>query len=385
MPDNKQRSRRNLLKAIGSAAAVTSLGACVPTQSGIPDFQRPYSRKPWVAPRISHENVIREVVGHRPFRAAGFVVRSEKLGDKVIVHNYGHGSSGLTLSWGSSALAVRETLGMEHRDVAVIGGGVIGLTSARLLQDAGWNVTIYTRDMARHTVSNVAAGEFGPGGAHDPHVSTDAFKSRLDFAARVSHHAFTNLGGADYGVKWVEMHWPTDSLEEKLRPFDGSFEHLYPYTTVMGPGEHPFPTRYLRSTLTMLIEPAIFLGQVTEDFRHAGGRMVIREFGDKEELLSLAEPVIFNCTGLGSRTLFGDKDLVPVKGQLVFLPPDPEVDYLTIGGGEGDLYMFSRSDVLLLGGFYKLNDSTTHVEPEETVRIIGEHQRLFANFGHTRA
>ena len=100
MSDNKQHSRRNLLKAIGSAAAVTSLGACVPTHSGRPVFQRPYSRNPWVAPRISHENVIREVVGHRPFRPAGFVVRSEKLGDKVIVHNYGHGGAGVTLCWG---------------------------------------------------------------------------------------------------------------------------------------------------------------------------------------------------------------------------------------------------------------------------------------------
>jgi len=89
----------------------------------------------------------------------------------------------------------------------------------------------------------------------------------------------------------------------------------------------------------------------------------------------------FNCTGLGARALFGDEELVPVKGQLIFMPPDPEVDYLTIGGGKGDLYMFSRSDVLLLGGFYKLGDSSTRVEPEETARIIGEHQRLFAGFG----
>ena len=248
-----------MLKTIGTATAAASIGACVPTGVGPSRFQRPYSRNPWVAPRISAENIIREVVGHRPFRPAGFVVRSEKLGEKVVVHNYGHGSSGLTLSWGSSALAVRETTGMEHRDVAVIGGGVLGLTSARLLQDAGWNVTIYTRDMARHTTSNIAAGEFGPGGAHNPAVSDDTFKSRLDFAARISHHAFTNLGGADYGVKWVEMHWPTDSLEDKLRPFDGSFPDLYPHTELFGPGEHPFPTQYLRSTVTMLIEPAIFL------------------------------------------------------------------------------------------------------------------------------
>ncbi|SVD09614.1 uncharacterized protein METZ01_LOCUS362468, partial [marine metagenome] len=147
--DNKLNLRREILKTIGTGAIATSLSAC----AAIPltqKYQRPYSRNPWVAPRISMENVIREVVGHRPFRPGGFVVRSEKLGEKIIVHNYGHGGSGITLSWGSSALAVRETLGMEHHSVAVIGSGVMGLTSARLLQDAGWKVTIYTREMARH-------------------------------------------------------------------------------------------------------------------------------------------------------------------------------------------------------------------------------------------
>jgi len=385
MTKNKQELRRQLLKTIGAGAATASLGACASITAGTSEYPRPYSRNPWVAPRISTENIIRVVVGHRPYRPSGFVVRSEKLGEKIVVHNYGHGSSGLTLSWGSSALAVRETAGMEHRDVAVIGGGVLGLTSARLLQDAGWNVTIYTRDMPRHTTSNISAGEFGPGGAHNPAVSSAAFKSRLDFAARISHHAFTNLGGADYGVRWVEMHWPTDSLEDKLRPFDGGFPDLYPYNELYGPGEHPFPTRYMRSTVTMLIDPATFLNRITEDFYQAAGRFVIRDFGAKEELLSLPEPVIFNCTGLGARALFGDEELVPVKGQLIFMPPDPDVDYLTVGGGQGDLYMFSRSDVLLLGGIYKPGDWSTHPEPEETARIISEHQRLFANFGQSRS
>jgi hypothetical protein len=43
--------------------------------------------------------------------------------------------------------------------------------------------------------------------------------------------------------------------------------------------------------------------------------------------------------------------------------------------------MFPRSDVILLGGMFKLGDYSTHVEPDETTRIVAEHQRLFANFG----
>lgn len=369
--------RRDVLKTLGAGAVTASLGACVSAPSPATRYRRPYSRNPWVAPRISYENRIREVVGHRPYRPGGFVVRSEKLGDKVVVHNYGHGGAGITLSWGSSALAVRETLGMEHRDVAVIGSGVMGLTSARLLQDAGWNVTVYTRDMARHTTSNVAGGEWGPASAHDPEVSSAAFKSQLDFALRIAHHAHTNLGGADYGIYWKELYYLGNSAE---RESEGNYGHLYPFEGTLGPGEHPFSTRYAHHAVTMMIEPATFLRRLTEDVHQARGKFVIRNFADKEELLTLPEPVIFNCTGLGARQLFGDEELTPAKGQLVFMPPDPAVDYLTIGGGQGLCYMFSRTDVVLLGGTFKPGDWSTNPEPAETDRIIREHQQIFAGF-----
>ena len=322
------------------------------------------------------DNVIREIVGHRPYRAPGFVVKSERFDDKVVVHNYGHGGGGITLSWGSSALAVRETLGMEPGQVAVVGGGVMGLTSARLLQDAGWKVTIYTRDVARHTTSNVAGGEWGPFSVHDPAVSSAEFKAQLQFAARVAHHAFTNLGGPDYGVRWTELYRLADSPFEE----DGEFDDLYPFRVNLEPGSHPFPSRYVRHELTMMVEPATFLRRLTEDFYQAGGQFVIRNFEDRDEVLSLSESIIFNCTGLGAAALFGDTELTPAKGQLVYLPPDPDVDYLTIGGGPSNLYMFSRTDAVVLGGTFKLGDYSRNPEPEETRRIVTEHQRIFAGF-----
>src|SRR5687767_3065787 len=66
------------------------------------------------AVQVSAERVIRTVAGLRPYRAAGFVVRREALGDKKLVHNYGHGGAGITLSWGSSRLATQ--LGLPGHD-----------------------------------------------------------------------------------------------------------------------------------------------------------------------------------------------------------------------------------------------------------------------------
>ena len=371
--------RRDLLKAMGAGALAAGLGACAPVQPRSAQYSRPFSRKPLLAPRVSMDNVIRSIVGLRPFRPSGFRVQSEKFDDKVVVHNYGHGGGGITLSWGSSALAVRETLGMEHRDVAVVGGGVMGLTSARLLQDAGWKVTIYTKDVARHSTSNRAGGQWSPASVYDRDVATDAFKSRLNWAARVSHHAQTNLGGADYGIRWMENYFFSD------KPFDEDDRYpeladLYPYSSTLQPNEHPFNAPYARVLVTMMVEPATFLRRLTEDFFQAGGRMEIRNFSDRAEVLALEEPVIFNCTGLGAKALFGDDELTPVKGQLVFLPPDPDVDYLTVYPDPELLYMFSRSDAVVLGGTSKKGDWSLQPEPEETARIVAGHQRLFANF-----
>ena len=371
--------RRTLLTALGAGLVTAALPGCTPsssTRGAIPSYPRPYSRKPWAAPRVSMGAVIRTVVGLRPYRPAGFVVRSEKLDGKTLVHNYGHGGGGISLGWGSSALAVRELRGQQPGDAAVIGSGIMGLTSARLLQDAGWRVTIYTRDMWRHTTSNVAAGEWDPYSVYDSSVADSDFLAQFLWASRIAHHAYTNLTGPKYGIRWLESY----SLSETPRPSDaqpGPLDDLFAYRRELGPGEHPFPTDYARHSVTMQIDPGVLLRQLTEDFQLAGGQFVITTFANPGEVLALKEPAVINCTGLGSRDLFGDTQLTSAKGQLVFLPPDPAVDYMTFGGGRGNLYMFPRSDVLLLGGTFKPGDFSKHPEMDETERIVTEHQRLF--------
>src|SRR5215475_14520694 len=74
---------------------------------------------------VSPDRVIRTIVGLRPFRPSGFVVRGEKLDSKTVIHNYGHGGAGITLSWGTANLAMQEAAKIETRSAAVIGCGVV--------------------------------------------------------------------------------------------------------------------------------------------------------------------------------------------------------------------------------------------------------------------
>lgn len=70
---------------------------------------------------------------------------------------------------------------------------------------------------------------------------------------------------------------------------------------------------------------------------------------------------------------------MPAKGQLILLPPDPRVDYLTVGSGTDTLYMFSRDNHMVLGGTFKPNDWSIEPEPDETERNLNESKPFFSN------
>jgi D-amino-acid oxidase len=59
--------------------------------------------------KIENSTVLAERVGLRPYRKSGVRVERAHLSDgRTVVHNYGHGGSGFTLSWG----CVREVVGL---------------------------------------------------------------------------------------------------------------------------------------------------------------------------------------------------------------------------------------------------------------------------------
>ena len=103
----------------------------------------------------------------------------------------------------------------------------------------------------------------------------------------------------------------------------------------------------------------------------------MRTFHTPTEISTLSEPVVFNCTGLGSRTLFNDTGLEPVRGQLTILEPQPAVDYVYLAAGP--LYMFPRSDGIVLGGTFERGNWSTSVDLATQARILAAHEALFAH------
>jgi D-amino-acid oxidase len=139
---------------------------------------------------------------------------------------------------------------------------------------------------------------------------------------------------------------------------------------VLGPGEHPFPTKYAIRRPTIRIEPSIYLDALVAEVTRFGAHIAVRRFDSIRDLLTLTEPVIVNCTGLGARDLFDDQTMMPVKGQLTVLVPQPEVNYWASGGGArtggGRASAMPRSDGIALGSTMERGVWT--LEPNDEAR-----------------
>jgi len=368
---NTSINRRNFLRG-----AMLTSAALLAARRGLA-----FDTKRLFAPvKVARNRIIREVVGLRPYRPSGFMVDAKRFGNKLLVHNYGHGGGGVTLSWGTATLAVdlaRDYL-IAHKSprptrFAVLGCGVSGLSTARLLQRRYQNgpgtVTIYAKDLPPDTTSNIAGASWSPTSVYE--TTTSKFNEQFHQACRISNRAFQLLVGAEYGVRWIETFELMRHEAGLGRELPGGND-LYPQLEIHRDPDNYFGFPFVRQYSTMLIEPSIYLSALLRDFYIAGGRVVVKEFRSREELARLREPVIFNCTGLGSRALFDDEELTPVRGQLEILLPQPEIDYCYLSSG----YMFPRRDGIILGGTWDHDDWSLTPNPDQATEILDAHMEI---------
>ena len=201
---------------------------------------------------------------------------------------------------------------------------------------------------------------------------TPEWRAQYDAALDYSIRRFQLQLGDKYGVRWLPTYIESDGepQPEHLRRARWEYREL-------SPREHPFPLPQVARYQTMYVETGRFLQQLTAEVLGGGGKIFVRRFSTPADLLALPETLVINCTGLGSRELFGDAELMPVRGQIAILAPQPEVRYAFTGE---DGYMFPRADGIILGGTFERGEWDTTPEPATIARIVSSHQRLFERF-----
>src|SRR5262245_24136014 len=210
--------RRDLLRDASLALAGLGVSGCAKlapnyargrVRSAAAPRLRPVNLAPVIA---SWDRVIRTTVGLRPHRDSGFVLRADRLDDKTLIHNYGHGGAGMSLAWGTGAMAADLALQHQDRRVAVIGCGSPGLTAARQLQRRGFDVTIYAMTVPPDTTSNMSLAGYTPvSGLISPERRTPQWDAQFRQAAEISYKQLQLLVGAGYGVYWQDFYNATDS------------------------------------------------------------------------------------------------------------------------------------------------------------------------------
>lgn len=346
-------SRRRFLQLATVAGGAAAFGI---SRS---DAQVAAAERPPSLPRVRAEvnRIIAVTACTRPFRAQGPRIEGERFGRKWVVHNYGHGGSGWSLSWGSSSIAVAHAMERPARELAVIGCGVLGLTSGLLAQRAGFKVRIYAKDRPPDVRSTFATGHWSPSArfCSEEHA-TPELTQRWEQMARVSFRTYQNLLGLPGDpIEWREGYYLRDLEPGAQPPFvqsepsyaalDHRLRDLVPSSEALAPGTHPFQGFYVRRYSDMVFNLSSYQRMLVSDFLAAGGEIEPREFASPSDLMKLREKTLINATGYGARALLGDESIVPVRGQLLRLIPQPEVTY---GLSHRSLFMLPRRDGIVV-------------------------------------
>jgi D-amino-acid oxidase len=349
---------------------------------------------PIVPIRAHPDRIIRTTVCLRPFRAAGPRMDVERVGNRVVVHNYGHGGSGWSLSWGAAEMAVAKAraAALTSREVAVIGCGAMGLTAAIMAQRAGLRVTIYAKERPPDVRSARATGVWSP----DSRIALTSaappeFAGQWEAMARSSFAMYQSyLGMPGTPIEWTDRYFlsdedPTGGNESgrgastageggpkrDFAHYEPRIDDITPDVEALPAGSHPFPTKFASRTTSMTFNVADYSRQLMNDFLVAGGTFETREFRSPQEVASVPQPVIINCPGYGGRQLWADESIIPVRGQIAWLIPQDGAHYGVI---YKELNVVARRDGIVVqpipgGDDFGFNDANE--EPDRRAAEAG--------------
>jgi glycine/D-amino acid oxidase-like deaminating enzyme len=403
--------RRRLLGTSLAAGGLVSLSGCVGAGRGAAFAPRVIGAPQTIAPmRASVDRITDIKVCLRPFRPQGPRLDTEKLGDTLVIHNYGHGGSGWSLSWGSAEVAVAKAAAALPDRVAVVGCGIIGLTSAVMAQRAGMQVTIYTREVFSRTRSVRANGSWTP----DSRIALtqpagEAFGALWERMARFSWKSFRSYLGlpgnpVDFSDQYRLGDAPFTHHEESAPPagkddyastgmprhssefadYADRIADITPNPEMMPTGSTPFAAPYVRRSSNMFFNFSSYGHYLMQEFLENGGKIEIREFHAPGELAQLKEKVVINCPGYAARDLWRDTTLIPVRGQTAWLIPQPEVHY---GLYTHNVSALSKADGLMiqsfrvgLGDMEGVGDSSELPDRAESEAAVAVIQKAFTGF-----
>ncbi|WP_339864493.1 FAD-dependent oxidoreductase [uncultured Algoriphagus sp.] len=243
------------------------------------------------------------------------------------------------------------------KSVTVVGSGIVGLTSAISLQEAGFQVRLVAKERFEKTLSSKVGAIWFPFEIHPKektnHWATlayERYKSEIQEGNGVAFIPFLTAFTPESNIDWTRQ-LPVGKVR-KARP-----EELPKGMQMAFISEVP------------LAEPQLYLPHLFERFIANGGSFENREITSLEEMTGVDDLVI-NCTGLGAKSLCNDKELHPMRGQILRCKKMNFPSFANPTKRGALSYVINRSEDSVIGGTDYENDWNESIDPADTDLIL---------------
>lgn len=269
-------------------------------------------------PILDEEHISRKVICYRPSRRGLPNLSVERIADKIVTHNYGHGGSGWTLA-PSSAIYVVDLLEkfapelQKDTPITVIGAGVLGLFTAYTLLGAKYkNITVVAEDfedLTSHKAGGLLSPVYGGNPEWEKLITTLGLSSYLFY----KDVAENKVSGFEGGASIMPAYFP-NTKESEL--------DLYVEHKVMKPPKDVI-LDFGNGTQRKMIayDDGIFI-HTMRLMTHLRNQLEKKVTFVKKKINAfedIKDKYIINCTGLGAKELNNDPNMVSIQGHLLLL------------------------------------------------------------------
>ena len=244
---------------------------------------------------------------------------------------------------------------MAKGNCLVVGAGVNGLSTAiRLLED-NWNVVIWSANFSPNTTSDVAAALWYP--------FLSAPVEKTDLWGAKTYEILKDLSARpETGIKMVQTFEYFREPQENPSWVD-TVENFVKITDDL-PGDYV----ECFSFITSIIEMPVYLRWIYDEYEKLGGKMQQKEITNFSEISDEFD-LIVNCTGLDSGKLLDDKEVYPIRGQVLRVKSDIKEMHLdqqipTLA------YIVPRSNDMILGGVAQKDNWDISSKSEDSEFIL---------------
>jgi D-amino-acid oxidase len=251
---------------------------------------------------------------------------------------------------------------MKNRKALVLGCGVIGLTSGIRLLDDGFEVEIVAAKIPPDTTSNVATAYWYPFRVSPP-------EKVLPWAAFTykKYMELSNIPGIGIGISNFVQIFDHKVKDPFWKPAVRDFRRVT---------KNEMPSGYVDGYIVPVacIETPVYMDYLVNRFEESGGKItkLDRDIENIEEI-SADSRLIINCSGLGAGKIFNDKEVFPIRGQLVKTSNPGLKD--CVNEEEGPLavsYIVPHGSYCILGGTAEDNNWSLEIDPKTSEEILAK-------------